>query len=99
MGLVARQGDIAIGRHKIGDDTCVNVAILTGASTVFSEGRGNARVSDITNGNCGTGMIIQGSGKVFAEGLRMSRLGDIAICFCDGRDDIIITSAGTVSAI
>ncbi len=75
------------------------MAILTGGATVFSERLANARAFDITNGNCGTGMIIQGSGTVFSEGIGMARLGDLAICFCDGRDDLIITSAGTVDAL
>ena len=99
MALVARKNDIAIGQHQVGGSSCSNVAFLDGSATVFSEGSGNARMFDLTHGNCGTGMIIQGSGKVFAEGLGMARLGDYAICFCDNRIDIIITSAGTVSAL
>ena len=99
MALVARGGDIAIGKHRIDGNTKWNIAILTGNGTVFSEGIGIAKQFSITNGNLGKGMIIQASSKVTAEGLGMARLADLAVCFCDGRNDTIITSAGTVSAI
>lgn len=99
MALVARDTDIAVGEHKIGDDTCWNIAVLTGVGSVYSEGRRNSVKYSMANGNCGDGMVIQGSGKVYMEGRGAARIGDLVVCFCDGRNDTIITSAGTVDSI
>jgi len=99
MPGIARANDIAVGWHKKGDDWCYNVAILSGSGSVFSDGRGITRLNDSTNGNCGSGITIMGSGKTFANGRPVCRLGDLAICFCDGRTDIIITASGKVFSV
>jgi len=80
-----------------GDTTDHGGTIITGASSVFVNGKPVARVGDVHS--CpieghGTTLITSGSGTVLAEGAGVARAGDVCGCgavIVDGSPD---TEAG-----
>lgn len=62
------------------DPPCIpmNGIVISCSPSVFCNGLGEARITDLVVGSCGhIGRIISGSGVSFANGLGKARLGDI----------------------
>ena len=86
----------------VGICTChespINISgqVITCSSNVMSNGRGNARVTDILLAQCGhTGILIKGSSSVRVNGLSVARIGDnFAGCF----SGVMIEGASNVLA-
>lgn len=86
MKAAARSGDIGAGH-----DNCENVAIVTGSSNVFIDGKPAARCGDIFAAHDCLNfsskhpkhipIIVTGSSNVFIDGKSAARCGDKTDCF------------------